>query len=60
MTDAPLVEARWDAARAALAEAVQPLPAIRLPLADCDGLVLAEDLLARTALPAFDTSAMDG
>jgi molybdopterin molybdotransferase len=55
-----LVEARWDRAREALADAVTPLPPARLPVAECDGLVLARDLLALTALPAFDTSAMDG
>ena len=55
-----LVEPRWDEARAALATAVPTLPARRLPLAACDGLVLAEDLVARTDLPSFDTSAMDG
>ena len=60
MTGVPLVEARWDDARAALAMLVRPLPATRLPLAETDGLVLAEDLIALTALPAFDTSAMDG
>ena len=29
-------------------------------LADCDGLVLAEDVVARTDLPPFDTAAIDG
>lgn len=55
-----LIEARWDAARAALSAAAEPLPARHLPLAECDGLVLARDLVARTDLPSFDTSAMDG
>ena len=55
-----LVEARWDVARAALAEAVQPLPAVARPLATCDGLTLAADLVALCPLPSFDTSAMDG
>jgi molybdopterin molybdotransferase len=55
-----LVGARWDEARAALAQAVRALPAVRSPLAQGDGLVLAEDLVARVALPPFDTSAMDG
>jgi molybdopterin molybdotransferase len=55
-----LVEPRWDAARSALAEAVHPLPPTRLPLEASDGLVLAEDLVAKVALPSFDTSAMDG
>ena len=55
-----LVEPRWDEARAALAEAVRPLAPVRHVLAVCDGLVLAEDLVALCALPSFDTSAMDG
>jgi len=55
-----LVEPRWDAARAALAAAARPLPAIRVPLPDADGLVLAEDLVARIPLPPFDTAQMDG
>lgn len=59
-TPGTLVEPRWDIARAALADRVLPLPTQRLPIADCDGLVLAADLTALTPLPAFDTSAMDG
>lgn len=55
-----LVEPRWDEARAALAAAVRSLPPVRLPLAGCDGVVLAEDLVALSALPSFDTAAMDG
>lgn len=47
-------------ARRAVAEAVRPLPRVRRPIGDCDGLVLAEELRARVALPSFDTSAMDG
>ncbi len=61
--DAPgpsLVEPRWDAARAALAAAVRPLPTRAVPLAACDGLILAEPLVARIDLPTFDTSVMDG
>ncbi|KAA5830694.1 molybdopterin molybdotransferase MoeA [Saccharopolyspora hirsuta] len=37
-----------------------PLPAVTRPLSDALGHVLAEPLTARTDLPAFDTSAMDG
>ncbi len=55
-----LVEPRWDAARAALAAELRPLAPVRHVLAVCDGLVLAEDLVALCALPSFDTSAMDG
>jgi molybdopterin molybdotransferase len=60
MAGRTLVEPRWDDARAVLAAAVRPLAPSRIPLADCDGLVLAEDLVARTDLPSFDTSSMDG
>lgn len=31
-----------------------------VPLADADGLILAEDLIATVSLPNFDNSAMDG
>jgi molybdopterin molybdotransferase len=55
-----LTEPRWDVARAALADVVEALPAVQRPVADCDRLVLARDLLALCALPSFDTSAMDG
>ncbi|WP_026422998.1 gephyrin-like molybdotransferase Glp [Actinokineospora inagensis] len=36
------------------------LPVVRLPLARCRGLVLAEDVVAGVSLPPFDNSAMDG
>ncbi|QMU73349.1 molybdopterin molybdotransferase MoeA [Streptacidiphilus sp. P02-A3a] len=49
-------QARRRAQRAAGA----PLPGVRLPLAEALGGVLAAPLEARTDLPAFDTSAMDG
>ncbi|WP_372495320.1 molybdopterin molybdotransferase MoeA [Actinokineospora globicatena] len=39
---------------------VPPLPVVRLPLAMCRGLVLAEDVTAGVSLPPFDNSAMDG
>ena len=55
-----LTEPRWDDARAALAAALRPLAPVRHVLAACDGLVLAEDLVALCDLPSFDTSAMDG
>ena len=38
----------------------RPRAAERLPLADCLGLVLAEDIVARLAVPPFTNSAMDG
>ena len=40
--------------------ALVPLRPVRLPLADADGSVLAEDVRAPTPLPSFDNSAMDG
>ena len=40
--------------------AVQPLPALPLPLVDAHGCVLAEDVYAPAPLPGFDNSAMDG
>lgn len=52
----PWPQARRQAQRAA----GTPLPAARLPLAEALGGVLAAPLEARTDLPAFDTSAMDG
>lgn len=35
-------------------------PAVTLPLADAEGLVLAADVIAPLSLPRFDNSAMDG
>lgn len=35
-------------------------PAVAVELAEAQGLVLAEDVVARLALPVFDNSAMDG
>jgi molybdopterin molybdotransferase len=49
-----------DSHRAAVAALVKPLPGVRLPVADCLGLVLAEDVTAPVSLPPFDNSAMDG
>ncbi|OLR90271.1 molybdopterin molybdenumtransferase [Actinokineospora bangkokensis] len=36
------------------------MPVVPTPLADCRGLVLAEDVVAPVSLPPFDNSAMDG
>jgi molybdopterin molybdotransferase len=36
------------------------MPVVHRPVADCLGLVLAEDVTAPVALPPFDNSAMDG
>ena len=39
---------------------IRARPAIAVALAEAQGLVLADDVLARLALPVFDNSAMDG
>ncbi|MDV6014411.1 gephyrin-like molybdotransferase Glp [Haloechinothrix sp. LS1_15] len=46
--------------RAAVRQLVPRAPAGTLPLEECHGLVLAEDVTAGVALPPFDNSAMDG
>lgn len=50
----------FDAALARLGEAVRPLPAEAVPLAEAAGLVLAEPVHARLASPRRAVSAMDG
>ncbi|MFV0533496.1 MAG: gephyrin-like molybdotransferase Glp [Cumulibacter sp.] len=49
-----------DAYAATVRALLPPAAPADVPLADADGLTLAEDLLARVALPTFDNSAMDG
>ncbi|HJQ45235.1 MAG TPA: gephyrin-like molybdotransferase Glp [Amycolatopsis sp.] len=49
-----------DEYRATITSLLGRAPTASLPLADCAGLVLAEDLLAGVSLPPFDNSAMDG
>jgi molybdopterin molybdotransferase len=39
---------------------IRARPAVAVALADAQGLVLADDVVARLALPVFDNSAMDG
>ena len=58
----PAVRSRmpWQEARRTAGEAAVPLPALPRPLAGAGGHALAGPLTARTDLPAFDTSAMDG
>lgn len=46
--------------RAAVAALLPEMPIVHRPVADCLGLVLAEDVTALVALPPFDNSAMDG
>ncbi len=41
-------------------EAVVPLPLVRLPLEECLGLFLAEEVVSPVDIPPFDNSAMDG
>jgi molybdopterin molybdotransferase len=45
---------------AVIRSAIRPLPASTVPLAEAEGLVLAEDVTAAAALPPFDNSSMDG
>ena len=46
--------------RDAILAAVTAAEPVRLPLADCLGLVLCEDVTSLVDLPGFDNSAMDG
>ena len=46
--------------KARVAGLVGAMPVVDLPVADCLGLVLAEDVVATVPLPPFDNSAMDG
>jgi len=46
--------------RAAVTALLSTGEPVRLPLADCAGRVLAEDVHAGVSLPPFDNSAMDG
>lgn len=46
--------------KARVAGLLGPMPVAELPVADCLGLVLAEDVVAPVPLPPFDNSAMDG
>lgn len=57
MTAAPL---SWQRARRRAYESASPLAARSRPLEGCAGTCLAAPLVARSPLPAFDTSAMDG
>lgn len=59
---APGLPVDWEQARRLVYEAgraAAPLPT-QVPLADADGLTLAEPLRALTDLPAFPTSSIDG
>ena len=39
---------------------VRPLDPVELPILECQGLAVAEDVVATMPLPSFDNSAMDG
>ena len=43
-----------------VADLITARPAVRLPLARAEGLILAADVVAGLSLPGFDNSAMDG
>lgn len=47
-------------ASTAILTAVEPLPAVRVPLADALGLVLVEDAISDLDSPPFDKALMDG
>src|SRR5260370_24848603 len=47
-------------ARARIVEAIEPLPARKLPVSQALDHFAAEDYVARLPLPNFDNSAMDG
>jgi len=49
-----------DEARNRILERVSPLGFIRIPAAEANGRVLAEDIVSRVDLPAFSNSAVDG
>jgi molybdopterin molybdotransferase len=50
----------WEEYRERILSAMEPLPAVELPLREAFGCVLAADVRARGDIPAFDSSAMDG
>jgi molybdopterin molybdotransferase len=49
-----------EGALARVLDAVQPLPAVEVPILDADGFVLTEDVVAGCDIPPFRNSAMDG
>lgn len=56
--DGPVISV--DEYRATITGLLRRSAPVSLPLADCVGLVLAEDVRAGVSLPPFDNSAMDG
>lgn len=55
-----MTEADWPTARAIAHRAAAALAVVEVPLVDAGGCALAEQLWSLTALPSFDTAAMDG
>jgi len=51
---------KYNDALTTILDRVAPLERKRLPLEECLGLVLAEDVAAEENIPCFDNSAMDG
>ncbi|MGH9283509.1 MAG: hypothetical protein ACRD0S_11315, partial [Acidimicrobiales bacterium] len=49
-----------DEARERILDAVRPLPPVELPVLDCLGCVLAEDVTTPHPIPPFPSSGMDG
>ncbi len=49
-----------DSYREQVLAGAEPLPAVRVPLSDARGFVLAEDVVAAWSLPSFENSSMDG
>lgn len=49
-----------DEALARILAVFSPLDAVDLPILECDGLVLAQDVVAEVDIPPFTNSAMDG
>lgn len=58
--DMTIHEPSWDDARAAAFAAARQLESIDVPIDAALGLTLAEALVARSRVPGFDTSMMDG
>ena len=56
----PSTDVPWPLARQLAHDAAQPSRVVSLPLSQALGATLADDLVALTALPPFDTVTMDG
>ncbi|GAA1312201.1 molybdopterin molybdotransferase MoeA [Pseudonocardia xinjiangensis] len=56
----PVTSLSWDGARERAHAAARPLPVRWVPIADAEGAVLAAPVVAPSAVPPVDRSAMDG